>query len=158
MKRGSGCCTVYIYCIAALTSLSHSVSYIASLFSEWRIPNDAKLRWTHFTLKNLISNLRPKDLQITMLVMFEIFGRAMNHGEKFPKLSQTSFSGIVYCSEIIYGSFVSKVASFTCRSPGHILRKIPSSTNHCIGISAFQIETLRRRAHLIGGGGGAVSG
>ena len=31
-----------------------------------------------------------------MLSTFEIFGRARNHGKKFPKLSQTSFSGIVY--------------------------------------------------------------
>ena len=37
MKRGSGCCAVDIYCMAALTSLSDSVSYITFLFSEWRI-------------------------------------------------------------------------------------------------------------------------
>ena len=33
--------------------------------------------------------------QITMLLTFEIFGLARNHGKKFPKLSQISFSGIV---------------------------------------------------------------
>ena len=32
MKRRSGCCAVYIYCTAALTSLSDSVSYITFLF------------------------------------------------------------------------------------------------------------------------------
>ena len=37
MKRGSGCCAVDIYCTAALTSLSDSVSYIIFLFSEWCI-------------------------------------------------------------------------------------------------------------------------
>ena len=37
MKRGSGCCAVDIYCTAALTSLSDSVSYITFLFSECRI-------------------------------------------------------------------------------------------------------------------------
>ena len=37
MKRDSGCCAVDIYCTAALTSLSDSVSYITFLFSEWRI-------------------------------------------------------------------------------------------------------------------------
>ena len=37
MKRRSGCCAVAIYCIAALTSFSDSISYIPYLFSEWRI-------------------------------------------------------------------------------------------------------------------------
>ena len=32
-----------------------------------------------------------------MILTFEIFGRARNHGKKFPKLCQTSFSGIVHC-------------------------------------------------------------
>ena len=31
-----------------------------------------------------------------MILTFEIFGRARNHGEKFLKLCQTSFSGIVH--------------------------------------------------------------
>ena len=35
MKRGSGCCAVDIYCTAALTSLSDSISCITYLFSEW---------------------------------------------------------------------------------------------------------------------------
>ena len=35
MKRGSGCCAVDIYCTAALTSFSGSISYITYLFSEW---------------------------------------------------------------------------------------------------------------------------
>ena len=39
MKRGSGCCAVDIYCTAALTSFSDSISYITYLFSEWRIKN-----------------------------------------------------------------------------------------------------------------------
>ena len=34
MKRGSGCYTVDIYCTAALTSFSDSISYITYLFSE----------------------------------------------------------------------------------------------------------------------------
>ena len=37
MKRDSHCCAIDIYCIAALTSLSDSVSYVTFLFSEWRI-------------------------------------------------------------------------------------------------------------------------
>ena len=37
MKRGSGCCAVDIYCTAALTSFSDSISYLTYLFSEWRI-------------------------------------------------------------------------------------------------------------------------
>ena len=37
MKRGSGCCAVDIYCTAASTSFSDSISYITYLFSEWRI-------------------------------------------------------------------------------------------------------------------------
>ena len=37
MKRDSGCCVVDIYCTAALTSISDSISYITYLFSEWRI-------------------------------------------------------------------------------------------------------------------------
>ena len=37
MKRGLDYCAIDIYCIAALTSLSESVSYITSLFSEWRM-------------------------------------------------------------------------------------------------------------------------
>ena len=41
-------------------------------------------------------NFRRKCFQIPMLLAFEIFGRAGNLGVKFPKLSQTSFSGIVY--------------------------------------------------------------
>ena len=31
-----------------------------------------------------------------MILTFEIFGRARNHGKKFLKLCQTSFSGIVH--------------------------------------------------------------
>ena len=46
--------------------------------------------------ESLIFNFRPNGLQITMILTFEIFGRARNHGKKFLKLCQTSFSGIVY--------------------------------------------------------------
>ena len=35
--------------------------------------------------------------QITMLLTFKILEHARNRGKKFPKLSQTSFSVIVYC-------------------------------------------------------------
>ena len=36
-----------------------------------------------------------------MLLSFKIFERAKNHGKKFPKLCQTSFSGIInYCTVI----------------------------------------------------------
>ena len=41
-------------------------------------------------------NFRSNGLQITVILKFEIFGRARNHGEKFLKLCQTSFSGIVH--------------------------------------------------------------
>ena len=37
MKRGSGCCAVGIYCTAALTSFSNTISYITCLFWEWHI-------------------------------------------------------------------------------------------------------------------------
>ena len=37
LKQGSGCCTLMIYCTAALTSFSDSISYVTYLFSEWRI-------------------------------------------------------------------------------------------------------------------------
>ena len=38
--------------------------------------------------------MRPKCLQITMLLTFKLFGRARSHIKKFPKYGQTSFSGI----------------------------------------------------------------
>ena len=41
-------------------------------------------------------NLRSNDLQITMLLVFEIFGHARSDGKMFLKLCQTSFSGIVH--------------------------------------------------------------
>ena len=37
-----------------------------------------------------------------MLLTFEIFGCARNHGKNFPKLSQASFSGIVHWYQNIY--------------------------------------------------------
>ena len=37
---------------------------------------------------------------MTMLLALKIFGRARNHGKKFLKLSRTSFSGIVYCTQV----------------------------------------------------------
>ena len=36
------------------------------------------------------------DLDISTLLNVYVFGRTRNHGKKFPKLSQTSFSGIPY--------------------------------------------------------------
>ena len=42
-----------------------------------------------------------------MILTFEIFGRARNHGKKFLKLCQTSFSGIVHCG----AHFIRKVFS-----------------------------------------------
>ena len=41
-------------------------------------------------------HFRPNGLQIAMILTFEIFGRGGNHGKKFPKLGQTSFSDIVH--------------------------------------------------------------
>ena len=35
-------------------------------------------------------------LQIAMILTFEIFGHARNHGKKFLRLCLTSFSGIVH--------------------------------------------------------------
>ena len=37
---------------------------------------------------------------MTMLLTFEIIGRARNHGNKFLNLGRTSFSGIVNCCQI----------------------------------------------------------
>ena len=45
--------------------------------------------------------LRPNGLQISMLLAFEIFGSARNHGKMFLKLYQTSFGGIVHSTAII---------------------------------------------------------
>ena len=53
-------------------------------------------------LKALLFNVKPKCLQITMLWMFEIYGCARNHGKKFSKYSQTSFSGIVNYLRYMY--------------------------------------------------------
>ena len=42
--------------------------------------------------------------------MFEIFGRARNHGKKFPKLRQISFSVIVHSpaqGSFKYGQYIS---------------------------------------------------
>ena len=41
--------------------------------------------------RNVLSNLKSKGLQTTMLLTFEIFWR---HGEIFPKLSKTSFRSL----------------------------------------------------------------
>ena len=46
--------------------------------------------------------LRSKCNQIMMLLTFKIFGNVRNHSKNFPKYSQTSFSGIVNCSDAIY--------------------------------------------------------
>ena len=35
--------------------------------------------------ESLFFNLRPNGLQISLLLTFEIFGSARNHGKKFPK-------------------------------------------------------------------------
>ena len=54
-----------------------------------------------------------------MLLTFKIFRRAKNHGKKFLKLRQTSFSGIINCRQ---GNFVPRAAraspseDFTARS------------------------------------------
>ena len=65
---------------------------------NWHYEFWAKNRKMAFSISKessfLISN--PNGLQITMLLTFEIFGRARNHGKKFLKLFQTSFSGIVH--------------------------------------------------------------
>ena len=45
--------------------------------------------------------MRPNGLQISTLVTFEIFGSPRNHGKKFQKLSQTSFSGIVHYGNLL---------------------------------------------------------
>ena len=37
-----------------------------------------------------------------MLSTFKIFRRISDHGTKFPKLSETSFSGIIYCISVFY--------------------------------------------------------
>ena len=46
-----------------------------------------------------------------MILTFEIFGRARNHGKKFLKLCQTSFSGIVHWV-IFYHSIILTNFSF----------------------------------------------
>ena len=45
-----------------------------------------------------------------MLLTFEIFKRAENHGQKFLKLSRTSFSGIAHLDSYLltYVCFISK--------------------------------------------------
>ena len=53
-----------------------------------------------------------------MILTFEIFGLARNHGKKFLKLCQTSFSGIVHYP-------------FTCLSQSPFSNKPPSGKNVC---------------------------
>ena len=60
------------------------------------------------------SNFRPSGLQITMILTFEIFGRARNHGRKFLKLCQTSFSGIVPCRSGTFSQSYSGNSLQTC--------------------------------------------
>ena len=64
-----------IYCTAALTSFSDSVSYITFLFSEWRIPT---------------------------LLTFEVFERARNHGKKFPKLCSVLEPNYLHTASFFY--------------------------------------------------------
>ena len=49
-----------------------------------------------YLYRGLGFNLRPQCFQITMLLTFSMFGHERSHGEKFPKYSRTSFSGIVH--------------------------------------------------------------
>ena len=44
--------------------------------------------------------MRPKSLEIRMLLTFEMLGDARNHGKKFPQYSQTALNGIVNCDVI----------------------------------------------------------
>ena len=59
--------------------------------------SSSKLNTIESEIKNEdIFNFRLNGVQLTMILTFEIFGRARNHGKKFLKLCQTSFSGIVH--------------------------------------------------------------
>ena len=57
---------------------------------------ERSLRWLFLPLKCIHFYFRLNRFQITMLLTFEIFWRARDHGKKFLKFCQTSFSGIVH--------------------------------------------------------------
>ena len=47
--------------------------------------------------------------------MFETLGHVRNHDKMYPKLSQTSFGGIVYSWEIILGHYAGLYLGKQCR-------------------------------------------
>ena len=70
-----------------------------------------------YTGKFFISRVRYTGiqpyLQIAMLLTFKIFGRARNHGKKFPKLRQTSFTGIADCVALVVTHISSEIGGFS---------------------------------------------
>ena len=61
------------------------------------------------------------DTCITMLLTFEIFGRARNHGKKFLKLCQTSFSGIVHNGRVVVKNTIDAVQICKALFKSHFL-------------------------------------
>ena len=60
-----------------------------------------------------LKKLRLKNFQISRLSLFKMFGCARDHDKKFPKFSQTSFSGIVYSTKASL-SYLPKLLLFLC--------------------------------------------
>ena len=58
-----------------------------------------------------------------MILTFEIFGRARNHGKKFLKLCQTSFSGVVHWAQLSSGERIKSNYLGTYRVSNRQLRK-----------------------------------
>ena len=72
---------------------SNAYNFAVSQFFEPKVLGNS-----FYFQRALSFNLRPKCFQITILLTFGIFGRARNHGKRFPKICQTSFNDIVHCS------------------------------------------------------------
>ena len=70
--------------------------------------------------------MRPKSLQMSMSLTFEIFGRSRNHGKRLTKYCQASFSGVV--------SFQNQKSSditFTTKGPVGLTRIASLKTKAC---------------------------
>ena len=93
MKRGSGCCAVDIYCTAASTSFSDSISYITYLFSEWRIPAHFPDPESHNSGRETLPGFKEDIGPALQKTCEEDYDRKFLHNQKAAKLiSEDIFS------------------------------------------------------------------
>ena len=72
-----------------------------------------------------------------------MFWRAKNHGKMFPKLSQTSFSGVVHCPLTVSGSAI-------FRLPGDFRSWESSQTLPALFIGPFEhVERFRNLKYAV---------